>query len=75
MVWVGTDDHDLSALEALRRSISEYDGQVVVVEAPAAAKRDVDVWGPVRGLEIMRRLKERFDPDCRMSPGRFVGGI
>jgi glycolate oxidase FAD binding subunit len=48
---------------------------VVVVEAPAEAKRAVDVWGPVRGLEVMRRLKERFDPENRMSPGRFVGGI
>jgi glycolate oxidase FAD binding subunit len=75
VVWVGTDDADLSALDPLRRLVGEYDGQVVVVEAPEGAKRDIDVWGPARGLEIMRRLKERFDPDSRMSPGRFVGGI
>ena len=75
VVWVATDDGDLSGLDELRRTLSGCDGQVVVVEAPADAKRDVDVWGPVRGLELMRRLKERFDPDNRMSPGRFVGGI
>jgi len=26
-------------------------------------------------LPLMRRVKERFDPEHRMSPGRFVGGI
>ncbi len=35
----------------------------------------VDSWGPVAGLDLMRRLKEEFDPDHRMAPGRFVGGI
>jgi glycolate oxidase FAD binding subunit len=78
VVWVGTDADDLpgiTAVESLRAAVSGYDGQVVVVQAPAGATRGLDVWGPVRGLEIMRRLKERFDPDARMAPGRFVGGI
>jgi glycolate oxidase FAD binding subunit len=38
-------------------------------------KQRVDVWGPARGLDVMRRIKDQFDPDHRMSPGRFVGGI
>jgi glycolate oxidase FAD binding subunit len=75
VVWVGSADPDLSCLDPLRTRIAGYDGSVVVVEASDAAKRDVDVWGPVRGMEIMRRIKERFDPDHRMSPGRFVGGL
>jgi glycolate oxidase FAD binding subunit len=45
---------------------------VVVVSAPEDAKRDLDVWGPVRGLPVMQRIKEQFDPDGRMCPGRFV---
>ncbi len=36
----------------------------------------VDAWGPAGdALGLMRRVKERFDPERRMSPGRFVGGI
>jgi glycolate oxidase FAD binding subunit len=26
-------------------------------------------------LDLMRRVKDRFDPERRMSPGRFVGGL
>jgi glycolate oxidase FAD binding subunit len=29
------------------------------------------VWGPVRGVEVMRRIRDRFDPDRRMNPGVF----
>jgi glycolate oxidase FAD binding subunit len=35
----------------------------------------VDMWGPVAGLALMRRVKDRFDPGHRFAPGRFVGGI
>ncbi|MFI6903379.1 FAD-binding oxidoreductase [Nonomuraea sp. NPDC050394] len=35
----------------------------------------MDRWGEVSALPLMRRVKERFDPGRRMSPGRFVGGI
>jgi glycolate oxidase FAD binding subunit len=73
VVWVGTED--LGALDGLRSELSQYDGGVVVVRAPVEVIRDVDVWGPVRGLEVMRRIKAQFDPEGRMSPGRFVGGM
>jgi glycolate oxidase FAD binding subunit len=73
VVWVGADD--LESLEALRARIADYDAGVVVVRAPEKMKAAVDVWGPARGLAVMRRIKEQFDPDGRMSPGRFVGGM
>jgi glycolate oxidase FAD binding subunit len=73
VVWVGADD--LTAVEPLRAKVSDYDGSVVVVRAPKEMKAGVDVWGPARGIDVMRRIKAQFDPDNRMSPGRFVGGI
>ena len=48
---------------------------MVVLDAPAAVKKALDVWGPVRGLDLMRRVKDQFDPTHRLAPGRFVGGI
>ncbi|HVS67155.1 MAG TPA: FAD-binding oxidoreductase [Mycobacteriales bacterium] len=72
VVLAGVGADDLGALDSLRKSIAALDGQVVVASAPEEAKRDVDVWGPVRGLPVMQRIKEQFDPDGRMCPGRFV---
>ncbi|NAS23138.1 FAD-binding protein [Herbidospora sp. NEAU-GS84] len=34
-----------------------------------------DRWGPIPSLPLMRRVKERFDPERRMSPGRLAGGV
>jgi glycolate oxidase FAD binding subunit len=47
----------------------------VVVSAPAQVLEAVDVWGPVPSLPLMRAVKDRFDPEHRMAPGRFAGGI
>jgi glycolate oxidase FAD binding subunit len=46
-----------------------------VVDAPPEVLESVDAWGPVSGLDLMRRVKEQFDPERRLAPGRFVGGI
>ena len=46
-----------------------------MLDAPTSVKPQLDLWGPVPGLELMRRVKDEFDPDHRLSPGRFVGGI
>jgi glycolate oxidase FAD binding subunit len=74
VLWLGYDG-DAALLADLRRDIARADGSVTVVNAPAEVKRAVDVWGPVRGVELMRRIKEQFDPDGRMSPGSFVAGL
>ncbi|WP_107774916.1 FAD-binding oxidoreductase [Nocardioides sediminis] len=64
-----------AALDRLRQACASNGGTAVVVDAPAAVKAAIDVWGPVPALELMRRVKDQFDPDHRLSPGRFVGGI
>ena len=62
-------------VDALREVATPYGGSVTVLSAPAQIHSVVDVWGPVGGLDLMRRLKQEMDPDHRLSPGRFVGGI
>ncbi|GAB3579413.1 FAD-binding oxidoreductase [Calidifontibacter terrae] len=62
--------HGLRGLRAAARG-----GSVVVLDAPRAVRENVDVWGPIPNLELMRRVKDQFDPDHLLTPGRFVGGI
>lgn len=50
-------------------------GSATLLRAPAALKAGVDVWGPVPAIDLMRRVKQVFDPAGRMAPGRFVGGL
>jgi glycolate oxidase FAD binding subunit len=80
VLYMGLED-DIGAagcaalLRGLREICGSFGGHVILLRAPAAVKSSVDVWGPVPGIELMRRVKERFDPDRRLAPGRFVGGI
>ncbi len=71
------DDADAvgSALGRLREVCGRHQGHVVVVDGPAEVKRSVDVWGTVPGQGLMQRVKDQFDPEHRLAPGRFVGGI
>jgi glycolate oxidase FAD binding subunit len=51
-------------------------GTIVALGCPLEVKRGLDVWGPAADAQpVMLRLKQRFDPDGTLSPGRFLGGI
>jgi len=63
-------------LPALRAALAPHDGTAVVLSAPPALRDGLDHWGPVGdALTLMQRVKDSFDPDRRLAPGRFVGGI
>lgn len=70
------DPGDLRAsVERLRARSVALGGSTVVLDAPAAVKAALDSWGHVPGLELMRRVKDEFDPGRSLAPGRFVGGL
>jgi glycolate oxidase FAD binding subunit len=45
----------------------------VVLHAPPPVRDVVDLFGPVPALPLMRAVKDRFDPEDRLSPGRLAG--
>jgi glycolate oxidase FAD binding subunit len=67
-----TDPEAVAGVLAGLRAGCEH---AVVLTAPPPVRDRVDMWGPVAGLGLMRRVKQQFDPDARFAPGRFVGGI
>ncbi len=66
-----------AAIESARASLRALgNGAVVLAAAPPELRPRVDPWGPApSGIEVMRRLKRELDPEARLAPGRFVGGI
>ncbi|MBW4612736.1 MAG: FAD-binding oxidoreductase [Desmonostoc vinosum HA7617-LM4] len=61
---------------AVRDRLQKYSGFLTILDAPAAVKKEVDVWGDVgNGLYLMGGIKQQFDGKGILSPGRFVGGI
>ena len=49
-------------------------GSVAVLAAPAAVLAMAGLDRPVPGLDLMRAVKDQFDPGHRMFPGRFRWG-
>jgi len=45
----------------------------VLLAAPAALKTEVGAWGtPPATLPWMERLRDAFDPQRTLAPGRYV---
>ncbi|KAM3100646.1 FAD-binding oxidoreductase [Phormidesmis sp. 146-12] len=59
------------------RSICEAaGGYLSLLQAPIAFKQQMEVWGySGSAIEVMKKIKQQFDPSARLSPHRFVGGI
>ena len=65
-----------TALLALRDELAKMGGTMVALGCPVAVKRGLDVWGPTTDAQkLMVRIKQRFDPEGTLNPGRFLGGI
>ncbi len=62
-------------LQELRFEIEGGGGALVVPHAPSAVI-PLEAWGsPGDGLPLMLALKQQFDPQGTLNPGRYVGGI
>jgi glycolate oxidase FAD binding subunit len=62
--------------KSLAAATRDCRGHAIIASAPAALKQSLDVWGaPPPTLALMRRIKQQFDPDGILSPGRFVAGL
>ena len=76
--WPSSDDPDadLRLATSLRQAAASLGGTLVLEAAPPALKERLDVWGePGTDFALMRRLKEQFDPQGILSPGRFLGKL
>ena len=60
----------------LRREADLLDGTLTVSRCPVMMKDVLDVWGTLKdAIPLMQRIKQKFDPEQTLNPGRFVGGL
>jgi glycolate oxidase FAD binding subunit len=65
-----------SVVRSVGAAASAAGGYAVVEAAPPALKARLPLWGdPPGGLELMRRLRQKFDPQGIMVPGRLGWGL
>jgi glycolate oxidase FAD binding subunit len=63
-------------LIAIRQLCQKQDGFLSLLNAAIALKQQVDVWGYTgNALDLMRAIKNQFDPNQIFSPNRSVGGL
>lgn len=78
LCWLDASDISgmVTAIENLRRMANEMRGAFVVERCETEIKSRVEVWGtPGNDFDIMRKVKQAWDPKGILSPGRFVGSL
>jgi D-lactate dehydrogenase (cytochrome) len=61
------------AIAPMRREAHRLGGYAVVLNAPGPEHDALDIWGyQPASLDLMRRLKARWDPDGLCNPGAFL---
>jgi glycolate oxidase FAD binding subunit len=64
------------ALAEARSHLQKAGGTLVLQSGSPTLRSSIGEWGTnPEAFPIMQRMKERFDPQQRLNPGRFVGGI
>jgi glycolate oxidase FAD binding subunit len=75
LTWLGAGP-DVERVRRVRDITTSLGGSLVVTGCDTQLKRQIDVFGdPPPSFDLMRRIKQQFDPNGILSPGRFVGRL
>jgi glycolate oxidase FAD binding subunit len=61
-------------LPQLRQQFANNYGSLTLLQRPD--RTEIDPWGPIPDyFPLMQKVKQHFDPNRTLNPGRFLGGI
>jgi len=77
LVWVMLAPSDDAGAALVWRAVSACGGQAMLIRAPAAIRAATDVFAPQEpGLAgLTKRVKQGFDPNGVLNPGRMWAGV
>jgi glycolate oxidase FAD binding subunit len=63
---------EIGQIQKMRSLLQEMRGFLTILEAPFSIKQNLEPWGYTgNSLDMMKRIKEKFDPNNMFSSGRF----
>ena len=76
LIWLALPPQDDAGAAKLRRALRQHGGHATLIRAPAAVRAAVEVFEPEEPAlaALTRRVKESFDPQRVLNPGRMWAG-
>ena len=60
----------------MRNEIEKNDGMVIIENTTSTIKKEINSWSNYNNnINIMNQIKNAFEKNNVLSPGRFLGGI
>lgn len=77
LYWGEAEEEGIvNAIAEVRQAARQHGGTSLVEICHPSIKVNLDVWGEERPeMELMRRIKEQFDPQRLLNRGRFIGRL
>ena len=77
LVWLALAPSDDAGAAIVQGAVRAAGGHATLIRAPAAARAAVDVFAPQDAAlaAVTRRVKEGFDPNGILGPGRMYAGV
>ena len=77
LIWLELPPSMDAGATIIRRVIADFEADAMLVRAGQSARAAVDVFHPLpeAHMALIRRLKDAFDPNHILNPGRIYAGI
>jgi glycolate oxidase FAD binding subunit len=77
IVWIETPPLTDAGAVDIRRTLAEFGGHATLIRADATARAGIDVFQPLDTpmAALTAKLKQAFDPEGILNPGRMYPGI
>jgi glycolate dehydrogenase FAD-binding subunit len=77
LIWVAMPFADEPGAAAVRAAVAQIGGHATLIRAPVAVRAAVDIFQPQEPVlaALTKRVKESFDPQGVLNPGRMWAGV